>query len=61
MRGFRNQNNHVLSAVRADLTDLREHVDRTFLTVNKSDGVAAGIRVVTDLLTRGERDDPSTS
>jgi hypothetical protein len=64
-REFRNQNNRVLSAMRDDLTDLRtdltglrEHVDRGFLTVNgKLDGVAAGLHVITDLLGRGESDD----
>jgi len=69
MRTFRDQNNRVLSAMREDVTDLRadlndvrEHMDRNFLTVHsKIDGVAAGLQVITDLLTRRERDDPSTS
>jgi hypothetical protein len=64
-REFRNRNNRVLNAMRDDLTDLRtdltglrEHVDRGFLTVNgKLDGVAAGLHVITDLLGRGESDD----
>ena len=66
MRGFRDQNNRVLNAMREDLTDLRadlsgvrEHMDRNFLAVHsKIDGVAAGLRVITDLLTRLERDAP---
>jgi methyl-accepting chemotaxis protein len=34
-----------------------EQVDRNFLTVHsKLDGVAAGLQVITDLLTRGEGD-----
>ena len=79
LREFRTQNTRVLNAMRADLTDLREHVDggfaqvygrfaevdrqfaqvdRNFLTVHsKLDGVAAGLNVITDLLTRRERDD----
>jgi hypothetical protein len=76
MRGFRDQNNRVLSAMREDLTDLREHVDRgfagiqeqfaqvdrNFLTVtSKVDGLAAGLQLLTELLTRRERDDPSPS
>ena len=36
-----------------------EQVDRNFLTVNsKIDGVAAGLRIITDLLTRREDDQP---
>ena len=70
MRGFRDQNNRVLSAMREDLTDLRGHVDRgfaqadrNFLTVTaKIDGVAAGLQMLTDLLSRREQDDdPSES
>jgi hypothetical protein len=65
MRSFRDQNNRVLSAMREDLTDLREHVDRgfaqadrNFLAVNaKIDGVAAGLQTITDLLVRREQDD----
>jgi hypothetical protein len=72
-REFRNQNNRTLSAMRADLTDLRtdvtdlrahvqrgfEQADRNFLAVHsKIDGVTAGLQVITDLLTRRERDDP---
>jgi predicted nucleic acid-binding Zn-ribbon protein len=96
-REFRDQNNRVLSAMRADLVDLRERtdrgfaavgesfeqvdrnfeqvnrnfeqvngnfeqVDRNFLTVHgKLDGVAAGLQVLTDLLTRpdgGDRPGP---
>jgi predicted nucleic acid-binding Zn-ribbon protein len=73
---FRDQNNRLLTAMRADLTDLRDHVDRgfariderfavahqNFLTVHsKIDGVAAGLQVITDLLTRRECDDPPAS
>ena len=62
---YRNQNNRVLSAMREDLTDLRadlngvrEHMDRNFLAVHsKIDGVAAGLQLITDLLTRREQDD----
>jgi hypothetical protein len=72
-REYRALNNGVLNAMRADIVDLREHVDlgfagiqeqfaqvdRNFLTVNsKIDGVAAGLQVITDLLTRREHDDP---
>jgi hypothetical protein len=68
-RAFRDQNNRLLRAMREDLTDLRSHlddgfgriareftqVDRNFLAVtSKIDGVAAGLQVVTDLLTRQE-------
>jgi hypothetical protein len=68
-RVFRDQNNRLLSAMRADLTDLRERVgrgfgqtDRNFLAVHgKIDGVAAGLQVITDLLTRRGRDDPPGS
>lgn len=67
MRGFRDHNSRTLNAMRDDLTDLREHMnrgfaqaDRNFLAVNsKIDGVAAGLQVLTDLLTRRERDNPS--
>ena len=77
MRGVRDQNNRVLSAMREDLTDLRHHVDngfarvaeqfaqvdRNFLTVHsKIDGVADGLQLIADLLTRREPDDdPSGS
>jgi hypothetical protein len=65
VRGFRDQNNRVLTAMREDLTDLRKHVDRgfaqadrNFLAVNtKIDGVAAGLQTITDLLVRREQDD----
>lgn len=65
-----------LTDLRRDLTDLREHVDRgfaqfgeqfaqvdrNFLTVTaKIDGVAAGLQMITDLLTRREGDDPPGS
>src|SRR3954453_448241 len=99
-REFRDQNNRMLNAMRADLTDLRdetrrgfasisarfeqvdrkleqvdrnfeqvnrnfeqvnrnfEQVDRNFLTVtSKIDGIAAGLQVLTDLLTRRENDE----
>ena len=66
MRGFRDQNNRVLNTMRedaidlrADLSGVREHMDRNFLTLhNKIDGVAAGLQILTDLLTHTERDDP---
>ena len=70
VREFRDQNNRVLNAMRADLTDgfarIAEEfaqVDRNFLAVNaKIDGVAAGLQVLTDLLVRREQDDdPSES
>jgi hypothetical protein len=35
LREFRAQNNRVLNATRADLTDLREHVDRGFARVDE--------------------------
>ena len=65
-REFRNQNNRMLSAMREDLTDMRERVDRGFAQVDRNflavhskiDGVAAGVQVVTDLLTRREGDRP---
>jgi predicted nucleic acid-binding Zn-ribbon protein len=68
-REFRDQNNRVLSAMREDLTDLRAHVDRGFEQVDRNflavhdkiDGVTAGLQVITDLLTRRERDDPPRS
>jgi hypothetical protein len=75
LRGFRDQNNRVLNAMREDLTGLRHHVDdgfariaeefaqvdRNFLTVTaKIDGLAAGMQVITNLLVRREQhDDPS--
>jgi len=75
LRGFRDQNNRVLNAMREDLTGLRHHVDdgfariaeefaqvdRNFLTVTaKIDGLATGMQVITDLLVRREQhDDPS--
>lgn len=66
LREFRAQNARLHNATRADLADLREsvdsrfaQVDRNFLTVHgKLDGVAAGLQVLTDLLTRREGDDP---
>jgi hypothetical protein len=70
MRGFRDQNNRVLSAMREDLTDLRGHVDRGFAQADRNflavtakiDGVAAGLQMLTDLLARREQDDdPSGS
>ena len=70
MRGFRDQNNRLLSAMREDLTDLRGHVDRGFAQADRNflavtakiDGVAAGLQVLTDLLARREQDDdPSGS
>ena len=72
MHSFRDQNNRVLSAMREDLTDfradltdlrvglngVREHMDRNFLMVHsKIDGVAAGLQVITDLLTRRDDED----
>lgn len=70
MRGFRDQNNRLLSAMREDLTDLRGHVDRGFAQADRNflavtakiDGVAAGLQMLTDLLARREQDDdPSGS
>jgi len=57
---FRSQNNRVLSAMRADITDLREHVDRGFLEIRgRLDATAAGQQTIVDLLgtliARGER------
>jgi hypothetical protein len=75
-RAFRDQNNRVLNAMRGDLTDLRDdltgfraqvaeefaRVDRNFLALTgKIDGVAAGLQVLTALLTRRARDDPPPS
>ena len=75
LREFREQNTRLHNATRADLADLREsvdrrfaqvdqnfaQVDRNFLTVNaKIDGVAAGLQVLTDLLTRREVDRPES-
>jgi hypothetical protein len=67
-RDFGNQNNRVLNAMRADMTDgfariAKEfaQVDRNFLAVNaKIDGVAAGLQVITDLLVSREQDDDSS-
>ena len=64
-RAFRDQNNRVLSAMREDLTALREHVDRgfaqadqNFLTVtSKIDGVAAFLQVLAGRLPGDERDE----
>ncbi|HEX5811458.1 MAG TPA: hypothetical protein VFY38_05130, partial [Pseudonocardia sp.] len=36
MRGFRDQNNRLLSAMREDLTDLRGHVDRGFAQADRN-------------------------
>ena len=48
---FRSQNNRVLSAMRADITDLREHVDRGFLEIRgRLDATAAGQQTIVDLL-----------
>ena len=49
-----------LTDLRGGVTDVREHMDRNFLTVHgKIDGVAGGPQVITDLLTRRDRDDPA--
>jgi hypothetical protein len=50
-RGFRDQNNHLLSAVREDLTDLRRHVDEGFAGMRGLlDGQAAWNRQIADML-----------
>lgn len=52
IRDFRTQNNRVLNAMRQDLSDLREHVDRGFAEVRgKLDGSAAGQQRIVELLT----------
>ncbi len=64
-RGFRDQNNRVLSAMREDLTGLREHVDRGFAQANDNflalrgqlDGVATFLRIVADRLPDANGDD----
>ena len=51
VRGFRDQNNHVLSAMREDLTDLRRHVDEGFAGMRGLlDGQAAWNRQIADML-----------
>ena len=72
MRGFRDQNNRVLNAMREDLTDLREHVDRGFALIAAEfaqvdrnflavrgvlDGVAANLQHLTQRRAREEGDD----
>ena len=72
MRGFRDQNNRVLNAMREDLTDLREHVDRGFALIAAEfaqvdrnflavrgvlDGVAANLQHLTRRRAREEGDD----
>lgn len=48
---WRSQNNRVLNAMRADITDLREHVDRGFLEIRgRLDATAAGQQTIVDLL-----------
>lgn len=50
-RTFREQNNRVLNAMRADLNDLRERIDTGFLEVRgKLDAVAAGQQHIVALL-----------
>ncbi len=58
IREFRDQNNRALSALRADLVDLREHVDRGFAEVDRGfaevrsrlDSTAAGQQQIVTLL-----------
>jgi hypothetical protein len=51
VRGFRDQNNHLLSAMREDLTDLRRHVDEGFAGMRGLlDGQAAWNRQIADML-----------
>jgi hypothetical protein len=48
---FRSQNNRVLNAMREDIIDLREHVDRGFLEIRgRLDATAAGQQTIVDLL-----------
>ncbi len=48
---FRTQNNRVLNAMREDIIDLREHVDRGFLEVRgRLDATAAAQQTIVDLL-----------
>ena len=50
-RAFRDQNNRLFTAMRADLTDLREHVDRGFGEMRgKFDAAAAGQQQIVDIL-----------
>lgn len=68
MREFREQNNRVLNAMRADLTDLRERVETGFARVDggfsemraRLDGAAAGQARIVELLDSliEQRDDP---
>lgn len=59
IREFREQNTRVINAMREDLTDLRTHVDESFMEVRgKLDAAAAGQQqVVTMLNTLIERQD----
>jgi hypothetical protein len=48
---YRTQNNRVLTAMREDITDLREHVDRGFLEIRgRLDATVAGQQTIVDLL-----------
>lgn len=51
MRDYRDHNNRVLNAMRADMTGLREHVDHGFLEMRgRLDAAAAGQQQIVDLL-----------
>lgn len=53
IRDFRDQNNRVLNALRADLTDLREHVDSGFASMRGAlDATAAGQERIAGMLSR---------
>lgn len=51
IREFRDQNNRVLNALRADLTDLRQHTEAGFAEMRgKFDAAAAGQQQIVTLL-----------
>ena len=64
-REYRTHNNGVLNAMREDLVDLREHVDRGFAQADQSflalrgavDGVAALLQVIVERPAGGKGDD----
>lgn len=59
LRDFRDHNNRVLNAMRGDLVDLREHVDRGFARVDEqfaqTDRNFLGIRAVLDAQAAGQQ------
>lgn len=52
IREFRDSNNRTLNAMREDLTDLRSQMSDGFIEIRgRLDATAAGMQVITDMLT----------